>query len=310
MPARVILQDFTGVPAVVDLAALRDAMVALGGDPEKVNPLVQSDLVIDHSVQVDFSGRIHGALQKNMDKEYGRNRERYEFLKWGQLSLGNFRVVPPGRGIVHQVNLEWVATVAHHRDEDGKPVYYPDTLVGTDSHTTMIERPRRPRLGRRRHRGRGGDARPAGLHARPRRGGLQAHGPALPGRDRHRHDPAHRPDAPGEGRGREVRGVLRARPGEALAGRPGHRGQHGPRVRRHLRLLPGGPGHPRLPEDDRPRRRPRGQRRDLLQGPGPLPHRQEPRARVHRRPRARSGHRASGARRPQASPGPHRPRRT
>jgi aconitate hydratase len=138
IPARVILQDFTGVPVVVDLAALRDAMVKLGGDPTKVNPLVPVDLVIDHSVQVDFSGRFADALKRNLEIEYARNQERYEFLKWGQLNLSNFRAVPPGRGIVHQVNLEWIASVAFCNRASGTPVYYPDTLVGTDSHTTMI----------------------------------------------------------------------------------------------------------------------------------------------------------------------------
>ncbi len=134
MPSRVILQDFTGVPAVVDIAALRDAMVALGGDPKKVNPQVPVDLVIDHSVQVDVSGLFPDARERNLEIEYERNMERYQFLKWGQQSLDNFRAVPPGRGIVHQVNLEWIASVA--RAEDG--VWMPDTLVGTDSHTTMI----------------------------------------------------------------------------------------------------------------------------------------------------------------------------
>ena len=138
IPARVILQDFTGVPVVVDLAALRDAMVALGGDPKKVNPLVPVDLVIDHSIQVDFSGRYADASSRNIEIEYARNQERYEFLKWGQLNLDNFRAVPPGRGIVHQVNLEWIAQVAFVKNEDGTATYYPDTLVGTDSHTTMI----------------------------------------------------------------------------------------------------------------------------------------------------------------------------
>ncbi len=133
-PSRVILQDFTGVPAVVDLAALRDAMVEMGGDPEKVNPQVPVDLVIDHSVQVDVSGSNAKALDLNLDIEYHRNMERYTFLKWGQQSLENFRAVPPSRGIVHQVNLEWIATVA--REENG--VWLPDSLVGTDSHTTMI----------------------------------------------------------------------------------------------------------------------------------------------------------------------------
>jgi aconitate hydratase len=138
IPARVILQDFTGVPAVVDIAALRNAMVELGGDPTKVNPLVNVDLVIDHSVQVDIDGRHTDSLLRNLNIEYDRNAERYEFLKWGQRNLDNFRAVPPGRGIVHQVNLEWIAEVAFAKDVDGQPVYYPDSLVGTDSHTTMI----------------------------------------------------------------------------------------------------------------------------------------------------------------------------
>ena len=133
-PSRVILQDFTGVPAIVDIAALRDAMKGLGGDPSVVNPQVPVDLVIDHSVQVDVSGLFPDARERNLEIEYERNFERYKFLKWGQLSLDNFRAVPPGRGIVHQVNLEWIASVA--REEDG--LWIPDSLVGTDSHTTMI----------------------------------------------------------------------------------------------------------------------------------------------------------------------------
>ena len=133
-PSRVILQDFTGVPAVVDLAALRDAMVEMGGDPEKVNPQVPVDLVIDHSVQVDVSGAHSNALEMNLDIEYHRNMERYTFLKWGQQSLADFQAVPPSRGIVHQVNLEYLASVA--RQENG--FWLADTLVGTDSHTTMI----------------------------------------------------------------------------------------------------------------------------------------------------------------------------
>ena len=133
-PSRVILQDFTGVPAVVDLAALRDAMVQMGGDPEKVNQQVPVDLVIDHSVQVDVSGSHSDALSLNLDIEYHRNMERYTFLKWGQQSLNNFQAVPPSRGIVHQVNLEFLASVARQEDN----VWLADTLVGTDSHTTMI----------------------------------------------------------------------------------------------------------------------------------------------------------------------------
>nr|MBP8291587.1 aconitate hydratase [Caldilineaceae bacterium] len=138
-PARVVLQDFTGVPSVVDLAALRDAMARLGGDPRKVNPLVPVDLVVDHSVQVDQFGSVL-ALFYNAELEFERNRERYEFLKWGQGAFDNFRVVPPATGIVHQVNLEYLASVVQLRtvNGDGMPVAYPDSLVGTDSHTTMI----------------------------------------------------------------------------------------------------------------------------------------------------------------------------
>ncbi|MEO1551858.1 MAG: aconitate hydratase AcnA, partial [Pseudomonadota bacterium] len=137
-PARVLMQDFTGVPAVVDLAAMRDAMVALGGDPEKINPLNPVDLVIDHSVMIDEFGNPR-AFQMNVDREYERNGERYTFLKWGQSAFDNFRVVPPGTGICHQVNLEYLGqTVWTDTDQDGKTVAYPDTLVGTDSHTTMV----------------------------------------------------------------------------------------------------------------------------------------------------------------------------
>ncbi len=136
-PARVVLQDFTGVPSVVDLAALRNSMANLGGDPKKVNPMVPVDLVIDHSVQVDHFGSIF-ALMYNAEREFERNRERYEFLKWGQEAFDNFRVVPPATGIVHQVNLEYLASVVHTSQSNGLPVAYPDSLVGTDSHTTMI----------------------------------------------------------------------------------------------------------------------------------------------------------------------------
>ncbi|MBB1496954.1 aconitate hydratase AcnA [Paracoccus sp. MC1862] len=137
-PARVLMQDFTGVPAVVDLAAMRDGIVALGGDAQKINPLNPVDLVIDHSVMVDEFGNPR-AFQRNVDLEYERNMERYQFLKWGQGAFNNFRVVPPGTGICHQVNLEYLAqTVWTDTDQDGKTVAYPDTLVGTDSHTTMV----------------------------------------------------------------------------------------------------------------------------------------------------------------------------
>ncbi|WP_420587549.1 aconitate hydratase AcnA [Marivita sp.] len=137
-PARVLMQDFTGVPAVVDLAAMRDGIVALGGDPEKINPLNPVDLVIDHSVMIDEFGNPR-AFQMNVDREYERNMERYTFLKWGQNAFNNFRVVPPGTGICHQVNLEYLAqTVWTDADQNGEQVAYPDTLVGTDSHTTMV----------------------------------------------------------------------------------------------------------------------------------------------------------------------------
>ncbi|PJE26063.1 Aconitate hydratase 1 [Pseudooceanicola marinus] len=137
-PARVLMQDFTGVPAVVDLAAMRDGIKALGGDAKKINPLVPVDLVIDHSVMIDEFGNPR-AFQMNVDREYERNMERYQFLKWGQTAFENFRVVPPGTGICHQVNLEYLAqTVWTDKDQDGTEVAYPDTLVGTDSHTTMV----------------------------------------------------------------------------------------------------------------------------------------------------------------------------
>ncbi|MCV2892391.1 aconitate hydratase AcnA [Lentibacter sp. XHP0401] len=137
-PARVLMQDFTGVPAVVDLAAMRDGIVALGGDAQQINPLNPVDLVIDHSVMIDEFGNPR-AFQMNVDREYERNMERYQFLKWGQGAFNNFRVVPPGTGICHQVNLEYLAqTVWTDKDQSGTEVAYPDTLVGTDSHTTMV----------------------------------------------------------------------------------------------------------------------------------------------------------------------------
>src|SRR5216683_836516 len=154
MPARVLMQDFTGVPAIVDLAAMRDAMKALGGDPERINPLQPAELVIDHSVQVDEFGTVR-AYDLNAALEFQRNRERYAFLKWGQTAFHNFSAVPPGMGICHQVNLEYLArvvfttspkanldavAVAGHKAsvEETRAFAYPDTLVGTDSHTTMV----------------------------------------------------------------------------------------------------------------------------------------------------------------------------
>src|SRR6266850_1962869 len=136
-PARVLLQDFTGVPAVVDLAAMRDGIARLGGDPNRVNPLQPVELVIDHSVQVDYFGQAN-AFQLNAELEFSRNKERYAFLRWGQNAFANFRVVPPDTGIVHQVNLEYLARVVMTVDSPEGRLCFPDTLVGTDSHTTMV----------------------------------------------------------------------------------------------------------------------------------------------------------------------------
>ena len=136
-PARVLMQDFTGVPAVVDLAAMRDAVQDFGGDPRKINPLVPVELIVDHSIQVDYYG-TSDSLTKNVAKEYQRNAERYALLKWAQKSFENFKVVPPNSGICHQVNLEYLARVIITEEIDGQASAYPDTLVGTDSHTTMI----------------------------------------------------------------------------------------------------------------------------------------------------------------------------
>ena len=137
MPSRVLMQDFTGVPAVVDLTAMRAEVARRGGDPQQINPIVPVDLVIDHSVQVDFAG-TSTALARNVDREYERNGERYGLLRWAQSAFDNLRVVPPGAGIVHQVNLEYLATVVASRGSNGETTAFPDTLIGTDSHTTMI----------------------------------------------------------------------------------------------------------------------------------------------------------------------------
>jgi aconitate hydratase len=136
-PARVLMQDFTGVPAIVDLAAMRDAMGDLKGDPTRINPLQPAELVIDHSVQVDAFASAR-ALEINSEREFERNKERYAFLRWGQQAFDNFSVVPPATGICHQVNLEYLARVVFTREADGATEAYPDTLVGTDSHTTMV----------------------------------------------------------------------------------------------------------------------------------------------------------------------------
>mgnify|MGYP000491115836 CR=1 FL=1 len=136
-PARVIMQDFTGVPCIVDLATMREAVAELGGDPKRINPLAPAELVIDHSVQIDVAGSAD-AFERNVEFEYNRNGERYQFLRWGQTAFDDFKVVPPGTGIVHQVNIEYLARVVMTRKVDGVLRAYPDTVVGTDSHTTMV----------------------------------------------------------------------------------------------------------------------------------------------------------------------------
>ncbi|WP_394279201.1 aconitase family protein, partial [Microbacterium sp.] len=136
-PARVVMQDFTGVPCIVDLATMREAVTALGGDPNKINPLSPAEMVIDHSVIADLFGSDN-ALERNVEIEYERNGERYQFLRWGQTAFDDFKVVPPGTGIVHQVNIEHLAKVIYDRTVDGVLRAYPDTCVGTDSHTTMV----------------------------------------------------------------------------------------------------------------------------------------------------------------------------
>ena len=279
-PARVLMQDFTGVPAVVDLAAMRDAMQALGGDAEKINPLVPVDLVIDHSVIVNFFGN-NQAFKKNVEEEYKQNQERYEFLKWGQTAFSNFSVVPPGTGICHQVNLEYLAQTVWTKKEKmtiGKKtgmfeVAYPDTLVGTDSHTTMVNG--LAVLGW----GVGGIEAEAAMLGQPLSMllpeviGFKLHGP-VEGR-RHRDRPrAHRDaDAAQEGRGRQVRRVLRPRPRLPVGRRQGDDRQHGAGIRRDLRLLPGRQGHARLSEDLRPRVGARRAGREIRQGAGHVPHR-------------------------------------
>ena len=226
-PARVLMQDFTGVPAVVDLAAMRDAMAKLGGDPQKINPLVPVHLVIDHSVMVDEFGTPK-SFGKNVELEYERNGERYEFLKWGAQAFDNFQVVPPGTGICHQVNLEYIAQcVWTGEDQGGETLAYPDTLVGTDSHTTMVNG--LGVLGW----GVGGIEAEAAMLGQPvsmlipEVVGFRLDGQAegrhhrdRPGADRH-------PDAAPEGRRRPLRRILRAGPRHHDRRRPRDDRQHG-----------------------------------------------------------------------------------
>ena len=311
-PARVIMQDFTGVPCVVDLATMREAMQELGGDPSKINPLAPAEMVIDHSVIADVFGTPE-AFERNVEIEYERNHERYQFLRWGQGAFDDFKVVPPGTGIVHQVNIEHLARVVFTREVDGE-------LLGVPRHPRRHrlahhhgQRHRRRRLGRRRHRGRGGHARPAGLHADPARGRLQAQ--QRPARGRHRHRPGaddHRDAARARG-GRQVRRVLRPRRLRAAAGQPRHHRQHEPGVRVHDRGVPDRRGDHEVPQVHRARRRADRTGRGVRQGAGPLarPRRRaallrEARARPGRR-RARRSPAPSGRRTGCPSPTPRRP---
>jgi hypothetical protein len=274
--ARVVLQDFTGVPLLADLAAMRSAAAALGRDARLIEPLVPVDLVVDHSVMVDYYGSPE-ALELNMRLEFKRNAERYQFMKWGMQAFDTFRVVPPGIGIVHQVNLEYLARGVHQRDG----VWFPDSLVGTDSHTTMINGIGVVGWGVGRHRGRGGDAGAARLHPDPRRHRRRDEG--APSRGRHRDRPradGDRDAAQGEGR-REVRRVLRRRRGDALGAGPRDDRQHVARVRRDDRVLPGRRRDDRLPALDRTHRGGDRGIRGLLQGAADVRHAARGRPRLH-----------------------------
>ena len=301
-PARVIMQDFTGVPCVVDLATMREAVGDLGGDPEKVNPLAPADLVIDHSVIADLFGR-EDAFERNVEIEYERNGERYQFLRWGQGGFDDFKVVPPGTGIVHQVNIEYLARVVWSRDDDGKTTAYPDTCVGTDSHTTMVNG--LGVLGW----GVGGIEAEAAMLGQPvsmlipRVVGFKLTGERPPG-------------VTATDVVLTVTEMLRKHGvvgkfvefyGQGVAEVPlanrATLGQYEPRIRFHRSDFPDRPGHHRLPADDRPQRRAAGAGRGLRQGAG---HVAQPRARaevlgVHRTGPVRRG---AVHRRAQAPAGP------
>ncbi len=307
MPSRVVLQDFTGVPAVVDLAAMRDAMASLGGDPARVNPLVPADLVIDHSVQIDAWGGS-GAFAFNVGREYERNGERYQLLRWAQTAFRDLRVVPPGTGIIHQVNLEFLASVVTDREDAGGRVAFPDTLVGTDSHTTMING-----LGVLGY-GVGGIEAEAVLLGQPlyqpmpRIVGVRLHGELPQDRDRDRSRARdHRDAAQVRGR-RLLRGVRGRRPGRPLARGPRDDLQHEPRVRGDHDAVPHRRRDARLPAPDRSSGRARGSRRALRQGAGPVAGARR-RPGVRRPPGARPRHRRAEPRGPAPPAGPGRPGR-
>ncbi len=301
-PARVLLQDFTGVPCVVDLAAMRDAIAALGGDTQKINPQVPVNLVIDHSVMVDEFGHPK-AFEKNVELEYARNAERYDFLKWGSKSFENFSAVPPGTGICHQVNLEHIGkTVWSSKDQDGNLTAYPDTCVGTDSHTTMING--LGVLGW----GVGGIEAEAAMLGQPismlipKVVGFKLDNGAGRRRDRNRSRADLRADAARSRRGRQLRRILRPGRRQSQPRRPCDDRQHGARIRCDLRLLRCRRQDARLPAPDGPRRAPDRSRRSLLPRTGHVD-RAGQRAGLHRNPQPRHGERRPEPRRTQASAG-------
>ena len=283
-PARVVMQDFTGVPCIVDLATMREAVIALGGDPNKINPLAPAEMVIDHSVIADLFG-TENALERNIEIEYERNGERYQFLRWGQTAFDDFKVVPPGTGIVHQVNIEHLAKVTLTREVDGALRAYPDTCVGTDSHTTMVNG--LGVLGW----GVGGIEAEAAMLGQPvsmlipRVVGFKLTGSIPAGATATDVVLTITEHAAQARRGRQVRRILRLRCGIRAAGEPRDHRQHEPRVRLDRRDVPDRRRHARLPAPHRPQRREGRPRGGVLEGTG-LWHDPSKRDRVLRVPRA------------------------
>ena len=280
-PARVLLQDFTGVPAVVDLAAMRDAMADLGGDPASINPLMPCELVIDHSVQVDSFGTPR-SLFINSEREFERNHERYAFLRWGQTAFDNFKVVAARDGDRAPGEPRVPGARRVRRDDRGRAGGLSGHGGGHGQPHDDDQRPRRARLGRGRHRGRGRDAGPAALHAGAAGARVPAARRAPRGGDGDRSRASGHGSPARDGGRREVRRVLRARSGGALARRPRHAGQHVARVRLHLRHLPDRCRDARLPPLHRPRGGARRARRGVRPGAGSLPRRGHPAGGVQR----------------------------
>ncbi len=280
-PARVVMQDFTGVPAVVDLAAMRDAMSEMGGDPAKINPLVPAELVIDHSVQVDVFGTAERVRSATPSSSSSATRSATRSCAGARGRFENFKVVPPDTGIVHQVNLEYLARVVfvNPADEPGVPGHARRDRLAYDDD----QRARRARLGRGRDRGRGGDARPTDVDADPAGARLQAHRRAPGGRNRDRPRPHRHRDAPPARSGRQVRRVPRRRPGEPAARRPRDDRQHVARVRLDLRDLPDRRRDAPLPRVLRPPAGADRSRRGVRQGAGPVARRVIRGAHLHRR---------------------------